>query len=308
MLPKLIAIVGQTASGKTGLGIEIAKKFSGEVVSVDSRQVYRGMDIGTAKVGKERKVGKVGYDREEKTVDGILHWGIDLVDPDEDYSVADFKKYSEQKIDEIIQRKRIPILVGGTGLWVSSLIDNFDLTNIPADFKLRVELESRSLDDLFAEYKQLDPKGAEVIDKDNKRRIVRALEVTKLSGKTFFEKQTKGNPRYDVLQIGLLVDRQELNARIDLRVDEMVENGLVDEVRSLNDKYGCEIYSMSGIGYRQICSFLKGETALDEAIEETKKATRHYAKRQMTWFKRDPRIKWISSSDEAFQFISDFLA
>jgi len=316
MLPKLIAIVGPTASGKTGLGIEIAKKFGGEVVSVDSRQVYREMDIGTAKIGKDeegpegREVGK-GLEGPEvlegKTVDGIPHWGIDLVDPNNDYSVADFKKYAEQKIEEIIQRKHIPILVGGTGLWVFALIDNFDLTNTPANFKLRVELELRSLDDLFAEYKQLDPEGAEVIDKDNKRRIVRALEVTKLSGKQFSKQQTKGESKYDVLQIGLQVDRQELNTRIDLRVDEMIASGLENEVRDLEQKYGCDIYSMSGIGYRQICSYFKGETSLDEAIEEIKKATRHYAKRQMTWFKRDSRIKWIQNFDESFPLISDFL-
>ncbi len=297
-LPKLIAIIGPTASGKTGLGIEIAKKFGGEVISVDSRQVYREMNIGTAKVGK---------DREGEIVEGISHWGIDLVDPNNDYSVADFKKYAEQKIDGIIQRKLIPILVGGTGLWISALINNFDLTNTPADFELRAELESRSLDDLFAEYKQLDPEGAEVIDKDNKRRIVRALEVTKLSGKQFSKQQTKGESKYDVLQIGLSVDRQKLNARIDQRVDEMVVAGLVKEVRELQEKYGCDIYSMSGIGYRQICTFLKGDSSLDEAIEEIKKVTRHYAKRQMTWFNRDKRIKWIKNSSEAFPLISDFL-
>lgn len=293
MLNKIIAIIGPTASGKTGLGIEIAKKFNGEVLSVDSRQVYKEMNIGTAKI---------------VDCQGIPHWGIDIVDPDEDYSVADFKKYAEQKIDEIIQRKHIPILVGGTGLWISALIDNFDLTNTPADFNLRVELESRSLDDLFAEYKQLDPEGAEVIDKDNKRRVVRALEVTKLSGKPFFDQQTKGEPKYDVLQIGLSVDRQELNARIDHRVEEMIILGLVKEVKDLQEKYGCDIYSMSGIGYRQICTFLKGETSLHEAVDEIKKATRHYAKRQMTWFKRDPRIKWVSNAEEAFDLISSFFS
>ncbi|MBI4713697.1 tRNA (adenosine(37)-N6)-dimethylallyltransferase MiaA [Candidatus Uhrbacteria bacterium] len=300
-LPKLIAIVGPTASGKTGLGIEIAKKVDGEVVSVDSRQVYRGMDIGTA------KVGEVGKDREGKTIDGIPHWGIDLVNPDEDYSVADFKKYAEQKIEEIIKRKHVPILVGGTGLWVSAIINNFDLAKTPADLKLRAELSARPIEDLFLEYKQLDPEGAEVIDKENKRRVVRALEVTKLTGRPFSQQQTKGEPKYDVHQIGIIVERSILNERINKRVDEMIADGLVDEVRSLSDKYGCEIDSMTGIGYRQICEFLEGKSTLAEAIEKVKKATRQYAKRQMTWFKRDSRIHWMSDQEAAFNFVIGFL-
>lgn len=300
-LPKLIAIVGPTASGKTGLGIEIAKKVDGEVISVDSRQVYRGMDIGTA------KVGEVGKDREGKTIDGIPHWGIDLVNPDEDYSVADFKKYAEQKIEEIIKRKHVPILVGGTGLWVSAIINNFDLAKTPADLKLRAELSARPIEDLFLEYKQLDPEGAEVIDKENKRRVVRALEVTKLTGRPFSQQQTKGEPKYDVHQIGIIVERSILNERINKRVDEMIADGLVDEVRSLSDKYGCEIDSMTGIGYRQICEFLEGKSTLAEAIEKVKKATRQYAKRQMTWFKRDSRIHWMSDQEAAFNFVIDFL-
>lgn len=315
MLPKIIAIVGPTASGKTKLGIEIAKRMNGEIISVDSRQVYRGMDIGTAKVGKDRKVPE---DRKEKAnllypepvegcvcvVNGISHWGIDLVEPNESFNVSDFKKYAEQKIEEILSRGHVPILVGGTGLWLSALIDNYDLTQTASDSELRAELEKRSAADLFEEYKKIDPKGAEVIDKENKRRIVRALEVIKLTNKPFSGQQTKGKPKYDVLQIGLLVDRAELYRRIDARVDEMIERGLVDEVRSLKEKFGCETESMTGIGYRQICDYLDGKVTLPQAIEEIKKATRNYAKRQMTWFRRDPRIIWISSPEQALNLVN----
>ncbi len=287
MLSKVIAIVGSTASGKTGLGIEIAKRVGGEVISVDSRQVYRGMDIGTAKLSGQR--------------------GMDLVDPNENYSVAEFKTYAEQKIDEILKRKSVPILVGGTGLWMHTLIDNYDLTQTAADSTLRAELEARPLGDLLAEYKRLDPEGADVIDRENKRRVVRALEVTRLTGRPFSAQQTKGMPKYNVLQIGIAAHRTELNARINQRVDEMIANGLVSEVRALKEKYGCEIDAMSGIGYRQICWFLNGKMTLAEAIEEIKKATRQYAKRQMTWFKRDQRIQWVTKNHEAFQLVDIFL-
>jgi tRNA dimethylallyltransferase len=305
MLSKLIAIVGPTASGKTGLGIEIAKRVCGEVVSVDSRQVYREMNVGTAKIQEDKKDKD---DQEEPIiVDGILHWGIDLIDPDEDYSVADFKRYAEGKIEEILKRKHVPILVGGAGLWISALIDNYNLTQTSANPKLRAQLEARTIGDLLAEYNRLDPDGAEVIDRDNKRRLVRALEVTKITGRPFSQQRRKEEPKYDVLQIGLSVDRTELNVRINQRVDEMIANGLVNEVRVLKEKYGCEIDAMSGIGYRQICEFLNGKTTLAQAIEETKKTTRRYAKRQMTWFKRDRRIQWISDRAKAMNLVLNFL-
>ncbi len=315
MKPKLIAIVGPTASGKTGLGIEIAKEVGGEVISVDSRQVYREMDIGTAKVKGDRGgQGRTGEDNICQLfgdvpfmVEDVPHWGIDLVDPDEEYSVADFKNFAEKKIEAILKRERVPILVGGTGLWLSAVLDNYDLTNAPADPVLRTELEARPLGELFAEYKRLDPEGAETIDRENKRRVVRALEVTQTTGIPFSQLQTKGEPKYDALQIGILVDRTELNERINARVDEMIANGLVNEVRSLREKYGCEIDAMTGIGYRQICRFLDGDVPLADAIEETKKATRLYAKRQMTWFKRDPRIQWVTNPEDAFAFVSSFL-
>lgn len=290
MRPQILAILGPTASGKTSLALALAKRFHGELISVDSRQVYRGMDIGTA-----------------KTKDA--QWGIDLVDPYESYTAADHKTYVTQKTNEILEHGKLPILVGGTGLWVRAVVDNLDLTATPSDPVLREVLENRELEDLFQEYRTLDPEGAEVIDRDNKRRVVRALEVTRLTGKPWSQQQTRGESMYEVLQIGLLVPRDVLNERINRRVDEMIKTGLVEEVRGLADRYGCEIESMTGIGYRQICRYLSGEQKLDDAIQEIKKDTRDYAKRQMTWFKRDPRIVWVKPDDpNIFQFIERFLS
>ena len=316
-LPKLIAIVGPTASGKTALGIEIAKSVGGEVISVDSRMIYRNMNVGTAKPEGEWKTsaiemgGKIDQlfgARKEFFVEDVPHWGIDLADPDQEYSVADFKKYAEQKIKEILKRKHVPIFVGGTGMWLSAVIDNLDLSSTPSDETLRKELEEKSIGDLYHEYKQLDPVGAETIDRENKRRVLRALEVTKLTGKPFSQLQTRGPLKYDVLQIGLSVDREVLNERINWRVDEMIAKGLVNEVRSLKEKYGCEIDAMTGIGYRQVCEFLDGRSSLKDAMEEIKKDTRHYAKRQMTWFKRDARIQWIEDSRSAVEIVKTFLS
>lgn len=306
MKEKIIAIVGPTASGKTGLGITLAKQFDGEVISVDSRQVYKGMDIGTAKpngkwseseIEKGGDIDQLFGARKSFSVDGVVHWGIDLVSPNEDYSAAQFKEYAQNKIKEIVQRGHLPIIVGGTGMWLRALIENFDLAATPSDPKLRQELESQRLGDLYHEYKQLDPEGAVTIDKSNKRRGVRALEVTKLTGQPFSKMKSSQEPLYDVLEIGLRVDRKDLYGRIDNRVDEMIGTGLVDEVRSLKDKYGCEIDAMTGIGYRQVCEFLSGEEKLADAIEHIKRDTRHYAKRQMTWFKRNERIQWIEPDD-----------
>ena len=288
MKPKIVAIVGPTASGKTSLALDIAKRFNGELISVDSRQVYRGMDIGTAK-GKEEQ------------------WGIDLVDPDQEYSAADHKTYVTNKTDEVLGRGKLPILVGGTGLWLRAILDNLDLTATASDPVMRGELEARTLEDLFQEYQSLDPAGALVIDRDNKRRVVRALEVTKITGRPWSQQQTRGESKYDVLQIGLLVPREELNKRINQRVDEMIKNGLVEEVRGLRDRYGCQVESMTGIGYRQLCEYLEGHVTLDVAIEAIKKATSDYSKRQVTWFRRDQSIVWITEPSRATELVRIFI-
>ncbi len=312
---KLLAIVGPTASGKTQLGIDLAKRFDGEVISVDSRQVYRGMDVGTGKVegskaqrieGSKEGIGTLFATEHHLVVDGVPHWGIDLVDPDAEYSVADFKKYADAKIVEISKRGKLPILVGGTGLWVRAVVDDLNLTETARNDELRDKLEARHLDDLFAEYKRLDPDGAELIDRQNKRRVVRALEVTIATGKPFSAQLKRGTSKYDLLEIGILVDRDVLNARINDRVEVMVATGLVNEVRRLRDKYGCDGEAMTGIGYRQVCAFLDGSRPLVDAVEETKKATRAYAKRQMTWFRRDDRVRWVERYADAFQIVGEW--
>lgn len=265
MPQKILVIVGQTASGKTQLAIDLAKRYSGEVVCVDSRTVYRGLDIGTAKV---------------KDAQGIPHWGIDLVNPDEEYSIAEFKTYAEKKIEEILARGHLPILVGGTGLWVDVIVDNLDLPSVPPNPELRANLEILSLEQLQQKLLELDPDGGGVVDIKNKRRVIRALEVLEATGKSLQIMRQKSEPKYEAIKIGIEVPQEELEARINARVDQMIKNGLLTEVARLKEKFGAEAPAMNGIGYR------------DTDPEVIKKETRHLAKRQRRWFKRDSRIIW----------------
>lgn len=288
MKPKILVIVGSTASGKSALAIELAKKFNGEILCVDSRTVYRGMNIGTAK-------------------DSESCFGVDLVNPNEEMNGALFKKYAEKIISEILSRGRLPILVGGTGLWLDMIVENFEMPEVEPDATLRAELERRSEGELFAEFAQLDPVGAEVIDRNNKRRLTRALEVCKKTGRPFSELRKRGEEKYEALWLGLDLPKEVLDERLNTRVDEMVKQGLLNEVKQLKEKYGGEVYSMSGIGYQEICRYLKGEISLTEAIEEIKKNTRQYAKRQRTWFKKNKNIRWSSDISEAELIARAFL-
>ncbi len=305
--PKIIAVVGPTASGKTALGIELARRFQGEMICVDSRTVYRGMDIGTAKPRGKFETRNSKFENIDALfaggrpfmVDSVPHWGVDLVDPDEEYNVAVFKDYADAKIREIVARGHVPILVGGTGLWMDSIVENREIPEVKPDAELRRQLEAKSLVELFAEYEQLDPAGALVIDRFNPRRLIRAIEVCRATGKPFSELQRRGESRYGALWIGLDVPREELNRRIDERVDAMIANGLVREVRTLKETHGCNEYAMTGIGYRQMCWFLDGHQSLSEAIEDIKADTRAYAKRQMTWFRRNKNIRWIKRPEDA---------
>jgi len=278
-VPKILVIVGPTASGKTQLAIDLARRYNGEVICVDSRTVYRGMDIGTAK----------------PLLTDIPHWGLNLVDPDEEYSIAEFKVYAEKKIAEIFARGRLPILVGGTGLWMDAIVDNLELPLAPPNSHLRAELSMCFLEELQQKLLELDPDAAEVVDMKNKRRVMRAIEVLDSSpllkgearrGSLQVMRQ-KGDPKYDAIKIGIEVSKDELEARINARVEEMIKNGLIEEVVKLKARFGADTPAMSGIGYR------------DTDPEVIKKETRHLAKRQMTWFKHDPRTIWTDGRVES---------
>jgi len=305
--PKLIAVVGPTASGKTSLGIALAQRFNGEIISADSRQIYRGMDIGTAKATREEQAA-------------VPHHLIDIRDPDEDYTVADFKRDAIAAINEVLMRGRVPILVGGTGLYVRAVIENLDIPKIAGDPKLRNEIENEiatlGLAAVFKKLVALDPEAAYVVDPRNPRRVVRALEVATITGKPFTAQRRKYEPLYDVLEIGInpSPDKPEvLRERIDRRIDEMMRDGLVDEVKSLlrliRKKYDASDddgssklpIAFDAIGYREIIDYLRDATTLETAVAAMKMNTWHFAKRQITWFKKDRAIHWIGNSQMATQ-------
>lgn len=309
-LPKIICVVGPTASGKTAVGIALARAFDGEVVAADSRTIYRGLDIGTAKPKGERQLGgslKEMTAEKPLMVEGVPHWGIDIADPDKVLSVAEFQKYADQTITGILKRGHVPIVVGGTGLYIRAIVDRPNFTEIPPNESLRVELATKASAELLEEIAERDPDTAATIDEDNRRRLERAVEILRATGKTLAETQKFNPPIYEVLQIGLEVERDELYARIDERVDGMIAGGLVDEVRELREKYSDNAVAMTGIGYRQISEFLEGKAKLRDAVTRIKFDTHHYARRQETWFKRDDRISWIKDAKAAVELADKFL-
>lgn len=291
-MQKLIVLLGPTASGKTALGIALAQRFGGEVVSADSRQVYIGMDIGTAK---------------PRTTEGVLHHLFDVVDPAMPFSVVDWKRLALEAIGDISRRGRLPLVVGGTGLYIQSIVDNIEIPAVSPNQTLRMSLETKSDDDLIRLLRTLDPDHARRVDKKNRRRVIRALEVAILTGESFSSAQRTGPPLFDALQIGLDVPRAELYRNIDARVLHQIEEGLVDEVRRLLNEYDPALPSLSAIGYREIGQYLCGELTLADAIRRIQFATHAYARRQMTWFRRDKRIHWIKTLVEAELLVADFL-
>ncbi len=309
-LPKLIAVVGPTASGKSAVGLALARAFDGEVICADSRTIYRGLDIGTAKPTGERQLGgglKEMMAEKPLLVEGIPHWGIDIVDPDRAFSVAEYQAYADQTIAGILKRGHVPIVVGGTGLYIRALVDRPNFTEVPPNESLRFELATKSNAELLEEIAERDPDTAATIDENNRRRLERAIEILRATGKTLAETQKFDTPRYDALQIGIEIDREALYARIDERVDGMIAGGLVDEVRELRNKYGNNATAMTGIGYGQISDFFDGKVKLRDAVTRIKFDTHHYAKRQLTWFKRDLRIIWVNNAKQALELTKTFL-
>lgn len=301
---KIIIILGPTASGKTELAVELAKKFNGEVISADSRQVYRGMDIAT---GKPKKYQMPNIKCQILKIDGIYHHLFNIVNPDEDFSAAEYKELAVKKIKEIQKRGRFPFLVGGTGLYIKAVIDNLNIPRVPADKKLREKLEQKSTEELIRLIGQKDSITAKTIDVKNRRRLIRALEVAILTGRSFSSQQKKGKRLFDVLQIGIDIPRAELYRRIDERVEKMIKEGLVEETQKLLKKYPPSLPSMSGIGYKEISQYLAEEITLKEAAQKIKNRTHNYARRQLTWFRKDKRINWVKNDKEAENVITRFL-
>ena len=291
-MQKVIVICGPTASGKTGLSIELAKKVNGEIVSADSMQIYKEMDIGTAKPTKEEQ-------------QGIKHYLIDFVSPEERYSVADYKKEAKKAIEEIIQKGKIPIVVGGTGLYVDSLIYGIEYADIEFDKNYREKLEKRvqkeGLEKLYEEAKKIDPIAIEKISQNDEKRILRILEIYKATGKNKTEQEEesrKNPPKYDYQVYALKWEREALYERINKRVDIMIKQGLIEEVKKILQTHKVFPTAMQGLGYKEVVEYIAGDLTKQEMIEKLKRDTRRYSKRQMTWFRKNKQTIWLDGQVE----------
>ncbi|MBL7022308.1 tRNA (adenosine(37)-N6)-dimethylallyltransferase MiaA [Patescibacteria group bacterium] len=291
---KLIIILGPTASGKTGLAIKLAQKYNGEIISADSRQIYKEMTIGTAKPTKDE-------------TEAIKHHLVDCIKPNHNFTLDEFIKKANRRIKSIQRKGKVPFLVGGTGLYISAIVNNYDLPKGKIDLGLRKRLESKSKKELLEYLNELDPITTNTIDKENPRRLIRALEYVIINKKSFANNQKTNNSPYNILQIGIALDQPELNKRIELRTNQMIELGLVKETQKLIDKYDNTLPSLNTIGYQEIIQHLNKEVNLNQAIDLIKIHTRQYAKRQMTWFKRDKRINWIKFQWQADSLVNKFL-
>lgn len=295
MLPKLIVIAGTNASGKSGLGVELAARYGGEIVSADSRQVFRGLDLGSGKITPEE-------------TRGVVHHLIDVVDAGAFYSMADFQKQAYEAIDGIIARGKTPFLVGGTGLYVDSVADGYVLSNRMPDLAYRDELETRSTEELYLMLRQCVPDTD--VDPHNRNRVMRILEKIHDGDDVAPSRE----PRYDTLRLGVTWDRETLRRRIDERLERRLEQGMIEEVKQLLDSGVSETFMLKlGLEYRFITRYLKGEFgSLEEMKEQLSTAIKQFAKRQMTWFRRDPAIHWLDMTadpvKQACGLIDAFLA
>ena len=297
----LIALVGPTAVGKTATAVRLCRDFEGEIISADSRQIYRGLDIGTAKPTPQEQAAAV-------------HHLIDVVDPDQTLGLAEYQAMAYAAINQVLARGRVPFLVGGTGQWVRAVVEGWGVPRVPPDPALRAELEAEAArfgpQALHARLASVDPTAAARIDYRNVRRVIRALEVYLKTGVPISRHQRVQPPPYRILQIGLTMPRQLLYARVDARVDRMMAKGLLNEVASLVKKgYGPNLPAMSGLGYRQIALHLAGEIGLDEAVRLIKKETRRFIRQQYNWFRLDdPNIHWFDVSGDYYDALRELVA
>ena len=293
-MEKLVVILGPTAAGKTDLSIKLAKKFNGEVVSADSRQVYKGMDIGTGKVTK-------------REMEGIPHYLLDVASPKRKFTVAQYKEQALKAIKKIQKKGKLPFLVGGTAFYIQSVIDGIKIPKVKPDWKLRKKLEKKSLKELFSILKTKDPERAKRIDRYNKRRLVRALEIIYKTGKPVPFLQTSP-PKMEILVLGVKKDPKDLRKRIKERLEKRIRKGMVAEVKRLkNSGVSWEKLESFGLEYRYIARYLQKKITREEMKQRLQKEIEHFARRQMTWFKKEKRIHWIRNYREAERLIKNFL-
>lgn len=292
MKPKVIVICGPTASGKTALSIELAKQINGEIISADSMQIYKYMDIGSAKVTLEE-------------MQGIKHYMLDVVEPDKRYSVAEYKLEAEKCIEEILSRNKTPIVIGGTGLYIDALIYGIEFSDIKIDEEYRKYLtnlcEKEGLEKLYNMAVEIDPQAMKIISNNDKKRIMRVLEIYHETGKTKTEQEIesrKNEVKYDYKVFAINWDREKLYERINKRVDIMIEQGLIEEVKDLLSKYENMPTAIQGLGYKEVKEYLDGDLTKEEMIEKLKMETRRYAKRQFTWFKKNKDTIWIDGQND----------
>ena len=339
-LKPLIVILGPTSSGKTEMGLKLAREYNGEIINADSRQIYREMDIGTGsptlchsgsnrwfhspeglwKLNAKRNKNAAQMQKGSTALKGlwsqrnniilinnIPHHLFNIKNPNQKFSLSQYKKLAIKTINDIHKKGKIPILVGGTGLYISAIVDNLEIPKASPNNDIRKKLEKHTNQYLYKYLKKIDPKSTKIIGENNKRKLIRAIEVYKLTGKAFSDQQIKGEPLFNILQIGIKIDREKLCKKIDSRVDEMIKNGLVKETKKLSKKYSFNLPAMSGIGYFEIGQFLKNKINLDDAIQKIKFRTHQYARRQMTWFKKDERIEWVENYSETKKMVKKFL-
>lgn len=303
--PRIVCVIGPTASGKTALGIRIAKRFKGEIVNADSRQVYKEIRIGTGTPPGKRGTyqGRRAY-----LVEGVPHYLMYFLDPRETFTVVEWREKALKAIRGIAERGHLPIIVGGNGLYISSLVDNYLFPRIEPNPTFRTEMAKKPLSELATLLTRLDPTAIQAVDLKNPRRVIRALEVVTFTGRPFSEQKVRGQAVVDAFQVGMWWNRETLYARNDATVEQMIKDGWVEEIRgALQKGIPEDAPAMISIGYRELLKYVEGKTTLLEAIRRTQQAVHRYAKRQLTWFKRDPRIHWARTQDEAVRMVGEWM-
>ncbi|MFH0874040.1 MAG: tRNA (adenosine(37)-N6)-dimethylallyltransferase MiaA [Candidatus Komeilibacteria bacterium] len=295
--PKVIVILGPTASGKSLMAIHLAQELNGEIVSADSRHVYKYFNIGTNKITiEEQKV--------------IPHYLIDIAEPTDQIYLPDYQAMAVAKIDDILKQQKVPFLVGGTGLYLSAVVENYQIPNVAPQPKLREELDKLTTDELIFRLKKVDPEGSQLIYQNNRLKLIRAIEFSEITGRGFVTSQATAEPKHDYCLIGIEVDRELLYSRINTRVHEMLKRGLEDEVKKLSAQYGWDCPAMLSIGYREWHDYFDKKITREQIISQIQQDTRNYAKRQMTWFwrmeKKTP-ITWVGNEAEAKSAALKFL-